>query len=98
MRVKGRIGDCWAVILIDTGSTHNFIDPAIVCQIRLRIIGIDIVMVQIANGDRIFSEGRVKGLSFSIQHAKFTTETYILLLAGCDLNLGVVWFQTLGTI
>lgn len=55
-------------------------------------------MVQIANEDQIFSEGRMNCLTFSIQHVKFTTKAYILPLASCDLVSGVIWLQTLGTI
>lgn len=51
MKVKGRIGYCWIVILIDIRSTDNFIDLAIVSQTRLGVIRIDSVMVQIANED-----------------------------------------------
>lgn len=29
-RVKGKIENYWVVILIDTRSTHNFVDPVIV--------------------------------------------------------------------
>lgn len=37
-RVKGKIENYWVVILIDTRSTHNFVDPVIVKKnIRLGV-------------------------------------------------------------
>ena len=35
IRVKGRINGVSLVILLDTGSTHNFIDVAIVSSLNL---------------------------------------------------------------
>ena len=33
MRIKGKINGHWVVILIDTSSTHNFLDAAIVSKL-----------------------------------------------------------------
>ena len=33
MRIKGRINGHWVVILIDTSSTHNFLDVAILSKL-----------------------------------------------------------------
>lgn len=35
MRLKGRVGNCGVVILIDIGSTHNFVDPTFITRARL---------------------------------------------------------------
>lgn len=35
MRIQGRVKDCVVVILIDTGSTHNFLDPMVARKIGL---------------------------------------------------------------
>ncbi|KAL4607501.1 hypothetical protein ACB092_09G179000, partial [Castanea dentata] len=37
MRIKGRINDHWVVILIDTSSTHNFLDAAILSRLHLPV-------------------------------------------------------------
>lgn len=93
MRLKGRIETCSVVILIDTGNTHNFVDPTIITRAQL---GVN-VAVKVPIGQETVSEGRVNKLNLCIQDHVFTVEAYVLFLAGGDLVLGVSWLQTLGT-
>lgn len=58
MRVKGRFGNQWVTILIDTESTHNFLDLAILKKSNFLVDDIDKVKVRVANGDYIPSEGK----------------------------------------
>lgn len=44
------------------------------------------------------SEGNVDKVTLSIQNSYFNFEAYVLLLVGYDMDLGVVWLQTLGYI
>jgi len=50
MRVLGRINHQELVILIDTGSTHNFLDTSIWMLLKLPIAVEDSFEVKVANG------------------------------------------------
>jgi hypothetical protein len=98
MRVVGFIRGQMVVILIDSGSTHNFLDPSIVKKTQLSILSHTRITVKVANGDTIQSEGQCSDVSLKVQGVILTTEFYILSLGGCDMVLGVQWLQTLGPI
>lgn len=89
MRVKGRVGSQWVIILIDSGSTHNFVDPAILNRVSVPMIADEKVRVKVANGEMVNSEGKVLGVNVHIQGINVTIDLFMLVLAGCDMVLGV---------
>ena len=49
IRVMGRINGCGLVVLIDTGSTHNFVDSSLVNSLQLRVDVLKVLEVKVAN-------------------------------------------------
>lgn len=98
MSVLIAIGRVDIVVLIDIGSTNNFLDLEILQKIVLQLDGTVRVQVKVANGEIFGSDGKVTLILITIQGTQFFTKPYVLGLAGCDMVLEVSWFQTLGTI
>jgi hypothetical protein len=98
IRIIGKIGNQRVVILIDSGSTHNFLDSSIVQHSQLPLVKENQIRVQIANGDHIVSEGKFVGVQVEVQNFQFITEAFVIVLAGCDMVLGVQWLVSLGSI
>lgn len=98
MRMVGRIGTKEVVILVNTSSTHTFLDLAIVIKAGLTLQPTKTIKVKIANGESIFCEGRCDQVALRVQGHTFTTEFYALTLGGCDIILGVYWLKDLGPI
>ncbi|KAF5465151.1 hypothetical protein F2P56_015182 [Juglans regia] len=98
MHVMGRVGSQAVTILIDSGSTHNFLDSALMSQLHLPVSTHEIVRVKVANGDQLESDGKHMGVNVNIQGVFFQVDMYLLELAGCDMVLGVQWLQGLGSI
>ncbi|XP_042952297.1 uncharacterized protein LOC122289392 [Carya illinoinensis] len=98
MRAKGKIGNQWVVILIDSENTHNFLDPAVLSRVHIPLVEEDKIRIKVAKGEMVTSEGKVKGVNVSIQGSYFLVDMYVLVLAGCDMVLGVHWLQGLGPI
>ncbi|KAA8534845.1 hypothetical protein F0562_029939 [Nyssa sinensis] len=98
MRIIGFIQGVQIVIMLDTGSTHNFVDPSIITKARLPIYHTTGLNVKVANGEAVRSEGLTKPETFQMQGIHFTAEFFVLTLGGCDVVLGVQWLKTLGPI
>jgi hypothetical protein len=98
MRIVGIIQQQMVVILVDSGSTHNFLDPAIVAKAWLPTLTSKVIAVKVANGQLMSSDGTCPTVSIRVQRNNFCTEFYVLTLGGCDLVLGIQWLRTLGPI
>ena len=51
MRINGRVGSQRIHILVDSGSTHNFLDVTTAKKLRCEVVKIPAFMAAIANGD-----------------------------------------------
>ena len=86
------------VILIDTSSTHNFLDAALCSSLKLAINPALAFDVKIANGATMRTVGACQDLQVQVQGHDFCTDLNVLPLGGCDLVLGTQWLKTLGLI
>ncbi|RVW69141.1 Retrovirus-related Pol polyprotein from transposon 17.6 [Vitis vinifera] len=98
MRFLGHICGRAVVILVDTGSTHNFMDPSVIQRAHLPSNPTEGLSVKVANGQAVRSEGSCAAVPLHMQGNLYTIDFYILTLGGCDIVLGVQWLQTLGPI
>jgi hypothetical protein len=98
MRLVGVLHSQRVSILIDSGSTHNFLDPSLLSKVHLSVAAIPCLTVKIANGDSIQSFGKIDALTIRAQGHTITTTFYLIPLGGCDLVLGVEWLRTLGPV
>lgn len=86
------------VILIDLRNTHNLVDPSMVYKGEIPIEPNEKIRVRVANIEQVFSEGHCSTFKIKIQESVFVTNVYILVLASCDMVLGVQWFKELGPV
>lgn len=63
MRLVGVLHSQRVSILIDSGSTHNFLDPSLLSKVHLQVAAIPCLTVKIANGDSIQSFGKIDALT-----------------------------------
>ncbi|XP_012477702.1 uncharacterized protein LOC105793326 [Gossypium raimondii] len=98
MRVAARVGVLWAIILVDSSSTHNFIDTRLVNRLSLLVWHQEQLRVFVANGICLFTRGLCKGVTWEVQDHKFEIDFMVLSLKGCDMVLGVQWLLGLGDI
>lgn len=97
MRLVGRINLQLVIILIDTGSTHSFIDVNVARRPKLPA-KVSQLAVQVANGETLPCHGCCKEITFTLDHYDFMANLYLLTLGGCDIVLGVDLLRSLRTI
>jgi len=85
--------------LLDSGSTHNFIDSDTSVDLNLqRTSAPNFLKVVVANGDQISNVGIYNNLSVQIDIEPFIIDGYSIKLEGYDFVLGVNWLSSLGPI
>lgn len=98
MRVKGHVLKQLLHILMDSGSTHNFLDIHTTKKLGCRMKSTCPLTVSVAGGTKMISQYMVKNFQWKIQGVLFTSDVMLLPLGGCELVLGVQWLSTLDTI
>lgn len=76
-------------ILIDSGSTHNFVQPCVVEKLKLPIQATKVFKVYTGSDDNLICENIYANISLNMQRLKFTGDLFILPMKGADIALGI---------
>lgn len=84
--------------LLDSGSTHSFINADLMRRLRLSTVPHPSMRVLVAKGDHVPYEGVAHDVTLAIGGEEFTISCFGINLGGFDLILGVEYLRTLGPI
>ena len=84
--------------LLDTGSTHNFINCKAAQQCGVTLEPTPGRHVKVANGDPVFCQGVTRRAAIDINKEKFTIEAYAIPLDTFEIILGTAFLRTLGPV
>lgn len=96
IKFTGHIGAIAVQILVDGGSSDNFLHPRIAQFLKLPIEPANCGQVLVGNGESMPPEGRVSQLTVAVQGHELRLSVYLLPVVGADLILGAAWLATLG--
>ncbi|KAJ4821432.1 polyprotein [Rhynchospora pubera] len=96
MKFKGYVGPTPIFALVDSGSTHSFVNPDILTSTNFMISQTAPMSVVVANGSKMLTDAECRGLKFSIQGNEFTKDVRLLDIKGYDLILGLDWLTERG--
>jgi hypothetical protein len=82
--------------LLDSGSTHNFINVGVICHLQLVTSDSANMRVTVANLDRVACEGVAHNVALSIDREDFSISCYGIDLGVFNLVLGIDFLRTLG--
>ena len=98
LKIKGYIKHQPVVILIDSGSTHNFIHRRIADKVNCFIRPVSNFQILIANGGRMACGGKCENVKLEMADYHLKTHMFAIDMGGCDIVLGAEWLRTLGPI
>ncbi|KAH9775893.1 hypothetical protein KPL71_006536 [Citrus sinensis] len=98
LRLVGKVGSHSFQVLIDSGSTHNFIKPAVAKRLGLPIQPTANFCVYIGNGDFLVCKYVCPQVALTMQGTVFTLDLFVLPIEGPDVVLGIQWLQLLGRV
>ena len=85
-------------VLIDSGSTHNFVSEKVAQMLHLPVIPTRPFIVKVADGNRLQCQGRFEKVRVILQGIPFSLTLYSLPLTGLDFVLGIEWLEMLGSV
>ncbi|XP_077219649.1 uncharacterized protein LOC143853808 [Tasmannia lanceolata] len=85
-------------ILIDRGSTHNFVQEKVAQSLHWPIMPTTPFKVLIGNGDSLLCTHLCSNAHISIPNHDFSLQPFVLPIKGADIVLGVQWLEELGPI
>ncbi|KAL5582355.1 hypothetical protein UlMin_014797 [Ulmus minor] len=86
MRVTAKIGTHDVVVLIDSGSTHNFISDKVAALLHLPVVPIAPFHVRVANGQPLKCQGRFDNVHILLQGIPFSITFYSLPLTVREID------------
>ncbi|CAM8934623.1 unnamed protein product [Rhodiola kirilowii] len=98
LKIEGMLHGERVVVLIDTGSTHNFLQGRIARHARLPIEEAKHLNVTVGNGEELHCEGSCKDVKLRLGNMLFHVDFYLLPIYGADAVLGAQWLAELGPI
>ncbi|KAG6400800.1 hypothetical protein SASPL_137643 [Salvia splendens] len=98
IRLRRRVNGTAVSILIDGGSTYNFIQPAIAEKLSLHVNAISPFRVFVGDGASLKCAFACLNTPINLQGHQFEIDLFVLQVKGPDIILGVQWLQDLGDI
>ncbi|KAI9162349.1 hypothetical protein LWI28_026440 [Acer negundo] len=98
MRLMAWVGKFEVSMLVDSGSSHNFINANIVRKIRLQGAAIKPFDVKVTNEEKLKCEEVVHKVKMNVQGVRIAADLHVLSLVGVDVVLGNTWLKSIGKV
>jgi hypothetical protein len=98
LKLIGYIKHRKVIILVDSGSTHNFIHHRIAQETHCYIHVVNNFQIMIANGGSMKCGGHCENVCLQIGDYHLKSHMFSIDMDGCDIVLGADWLRTLGPI
>ena len=85
IKVEGKVKEGSLLILINSGSTHSFLDESTTKKLKCPLTSTLPLSVIVANGNQVLSNSACLGLMWEMQEEKFEANLKLLQLRGCDV-------------
>ena len=98
LKIEGHIKKKKVIVLIDSGSTHNFIHCKVAKELNCFLYPAPECQVMVANGETINCFRKCHNIKFTIGEYVLNSPMLSIPMGGVDVVLGVQWLQSLGMV
>jgi hypothetical protein len=98
IKVWGKLDKCPTFILIDSSSTHNFLNATLASKQNCLLTPIKPMLVEAANGGTMSCVKLCKNLQWKIQGVQFQADVFVMALQNYDMVLDIQWLKLLGNV
>jgi hypothetical protein len=98
LKLIGYIKNRKVIILVDSGSTHNFIHRRLTQEVNYYICIFNNFQNMISNGGSMKCGGCCENVCLQISQYNMKSHMFSIDMGGCDIVIGVEWLCTLGPI
>ena len=98
LKFTGCIGKSEVQILVDGGSTHNFLQSKVVSMLKFPVTCDRKFEIMVGNREKLTCADICSAIPIQIQKQIFLVDFYVLPILGAEVVLGVQWLQLLGPI
>ena len=98
LKIEGHIKKKKAIVLIDSGSTHNFIHCKVAKELNCFLYPAIECQVMVANGGTINCSGKCHNIKLTMGEYLLNSPMLSIPMGGDDVVLGVEWLQYLRTV
>ena len=97
LKIEGYIKKKKEIVLIDSGSTHNFINDKLAKDLNCFVYPAPEFQVMIADGGTINFSGKCNKINLTMGEYVMNIPMISIPIGGADVVLGIEWLQSLGT-
>jgi hypothetical protein len=98
MKVSGFLKCQPVTMLIDTGSTNNFLDEGIAKKLSVLVEPCEQFEVKLVDGGTLTCKSKCSNVKLVVQDQELRTDLYLLPLGDYEVVLGIEWLRTLGDV
>ena len=98
LKIVGQIEKKKVIVLIDSGSTHNFIHCKVAKELNCFLYPALECQVMVANGGTINYSGNCHNIKLTMGEYVLNSPMLSIPMGVVDIELGVQWLQSLGMI
>lgn len=96
LQFRGLVDQIPICALIDSGSTHSYINPAIIQNLSLALTKTTPLTVRTASGDKMCTDALCQSLKFQLKNHEFEGDQRVLDVQGYDVILGMGRLSSFG--
>ncbi|RWV79547.1 hypothetical protein GW17_00059300 [Ensete ventricosum] len=98
LKIEGFLEQQSIIILIDAGSTHNFVSSKVAANLMLQKEDYNRFIVKVANGQILKCNQKCPRVKLILQEQDVVTDFFLLPLDGFDIVLGIDWLSMIGDV